>query len=71
MKCKQLKLQCKYCSNFAGADVTHLKTFSESEPSIVAVCGSIDVTGCRFASCTSMQGHRMEIIQASLLTLFL
>lgn len=46
-----------------GADVTHMKTWQDSEPSIVAVCGSIDATATRFASCTSMQGHRMEIIQ--------
>ena len=50
----------------AGSDVTHMRSSQESEPSIAAVCGSLDENATRFASCTRLQSHGMEIIQVSL-----
>ena len=43
-----------------------MRSSQEAEPSIAAVCGSIDENATRFASCTRLQSHGMEIIQVSL-----
>ena len=53
----------------AGADVTHPMGFSETEPSIAAVVGSLDRFCSRYAAEVLLQGHRVEIIQARLRTL--
>ncbi|KAK9837636.1 hypothetical protein WJX74_001800 [Apatococcus lobatus] len=46
-----------------GADVTHPMGFSESEPSIAAVVGSMDRYLSRYAAEVQLQPHRLEIIQ--------
>ena len=46
--------------------MTHMRSSQETEPSIAAVCGSIDENATRFASCTRLQSHGMEIIQVLL-----
>ena len=38
--------------------------FSETEPSIAAVVGSLDRFCSRYAAEVLLQGHRVEIIQA-------
>ena len=38
--------------------------FSETEPSIAAVVGSLDRYCSRYAAEVLLQGHRVEIIQA-------
>ena len=53
-----------HASARAGADVTHPMGFSETEPSIVAVVGSLDRFCLRYAAEVLLQGHRVEIIQA-------
>ncbi|KAK9840859.1 hypothetical protein WJX84_012195 [Apatococcus fuscideae] len=46
-----------------GADVTHPMGFSESQPSIAAVVGSMDRYISRYAAQVQLQPHRLEIIQ--------
>ena len=48
----------------AGADVTHPRGFSVTEPSVAAVVGSLDSNTARYAARIRLQGHRIEIIQA-------
>ena len=43
--------------------------FSETEPSIAAVVGSLDRFCSRYVAEVLLQGHRVEIIQARLCTL--
>jgi hypothetical protein len=38
--------------------------FSETEPSIAAVVGSLDAYCARYAAEVLLQGHRVEILQA-------
>ena len=49
----------------AGADVSHSESFSEKEPSVAAVCGSLDQSVTRFTTHVRLQLHRMEIIEVS------
>lgn len=63
-------LQHRQCMG-AGADVTHPAGFNKAEPSIAAVVGSMDQWCGRFATKVSLQGHRLEIIQASAASAFL
>jgi hypothetical protein len=48
--------------------VTHARGFNTGEPSIAAVCGTMDSDGCIFATRISVQAHRVEVIQARHLT---
>ena len=53
-----------------GADVTHPMGFNRATPSIASVVGSIDRHATRYAERSRLQGHRVEMIQVSLLTLY-
>jgi hypothetical protein len=46
-----------------GADLTHARGSDSAEPSIAAVCGSMDTNGWRFAARISVQAYGLEIIQ--------
>ena len=50
-----------------GADVTHPMGFNRSTPSIASVVGSIDRYATRYAERSRLQGHRVEMIQVSLI----
>ncbi|KAK9852837.1 hypothetical protein WJX84_011569 [Apatococcus fuscideae] len=46
-----------------GADVSHPTGFSNSEPSIAAVVGSMDAGIAQYAAQVALQPHRLEVIQ--------
>ncbi len=50
-----------------GADVTHPMGFNRSTPSIASVVGSIDRYATRYAERSRLQGHRVEMIQVSMM----
>ncbi len=65
-----LRLNVKPPCRHAGADVTHPTTFSETEPSIASVVGSLDPAVAHYAARIMIQGHRVEIISVRLLRCF-
>lgn len=52
---------------FAGADVTHSRSFDASEPSVAAVVGSLNRYGTKYSCRVKIQGHRQEMIQVGTL----
>ena len=56
------------CHLITGADVTHPRGFTVTEPSVAAVVGSLDSNTARYAARIRLQGHRIKIIQAWVIT---
>lgn len=60
--CRGLPFVCSRPTIVFGADVVHPPSMDVDSPSIVGMVASMDIQGARFASRTSKQGSKVEVI---------